>query len=305
MLILFVGPNRIGDAVVACGVLDHLIRTYPDCRITIACGPVAEGVFAAMPHRERTIVFAKQRYDLHWLYLWRQVVGIAWDLVVDVRGSGLGYLVWARRRVVRGRHSGPMFEQHAAMLGVDPAPLPVAWTSVADRDNAAALLPPGRPYVGFGPTASWPGKAWPGERFAALFGRLAGALPGAMPVIFGGPGAAERAMAAPALAALCGAVDLCGSLSLSQTAACIQRCGLYVGNDSGLMHLAAATGVPVVGLCGTTMGRAAEMAPAGRCAVWAMGDGPSMEALSVETVYATCVQLLATADCRPDSETVS
>ena len=65
MRILFVTANRLGDAVLSTGLLDHLIRTHPEARFTIACGPVAEGVFARMPNRDRTIVIEKRRGRLH------------------------------------------------------------------------------------------------------------------------------------------------------------------------------------------------------------------------------------------------
>lgn len=293
MRILFVSSNRIGDAVIACGVLDHLIRTYPNCRITIACGPAAEGVYARMPNRERTITFVKRRRDLHWLSLWRQVAFTRWDLVVDLRGSALGYLVPARRRVVRRRRPGRMYEQHAAMLGIEPAPLPVVWTAAEDRAYAASVLPTGRPAIAFGATANWAPKVWPADRFAALFQALtAGPLPGAVPLVFAGPGEAERQMAGPLLASLPGAIDLRGRLTIPQAAACIQRCALYVGNDSGLMHLAAASGTPTIGLCGTTLDRADEMAPAGLHAAWARADGPTMDGLSVTSAYQACLEML-------------
>ncbi len=293
MRILFVSSNRIGDAVITCGVLDHLIRTHPDCRITIACGPAAEGVYARMPNRVRTITFVKRQRDLHWLALWRQVAFTWWDLVVDLRGSALGYLVPARRRVVRRRRPGRMYEQHAAMLGIEPAPLPVVWTAAQDRAYAASVLPLGRPGVAFGATANWAPKVWAAERFAALFHALAsGPLPGAVPLVFAGPGAAEREMAAPVLDALPGAIDLRGRLTIPQAAACIQRCALYVGNDSGLMHLAAASGTPTIGLCGTTLDRADEMAPAGLHAAWARADGPTMDDLSVAAAYHACLEML-------------
>jgi ADP-heptose:LPS heptosyltransferase len=295
MRILFISSNRIGDAVITCGVLDHLIRTYPQCRITVACGPAAEGVFARMPNRERTVIFIKHRSDRHWFKLWREVAFTSWDLVVDTRGSALGYLVPAKRRVTRRRLPGRMFEQHAAMLGISPAPLPVVWTNEADRARAASLLPSDRPVVGIGPTANWPGKVWPIDRFAALFRALAdSALPGAVAAIFTGPDPSERSIAAPLLEALPGAIDLRGMLTLPEAAACIQRCALYVGNDSGLMHLAAACGTPTIGLCGTTIDRAAEMAPAGRHAAWALADGPSMAALSVAAAVEACLHILGT-----------
>jgi heptosyltransferase-3 len=293
MRVLFVSANRIGDAVITCGVLDHLIRTHPECRITVACGPAAAGVFARMPNRERTIPFEKRRFDLHWLQLWRQVVLTRWDLVVDLRGSGLAYTIPARRRAVRRPLPGRMFEQYAAVLEISPAPLPVVWTAAEDRAVAARLLPTGGPVIGLGATANWAPKVWPAERFAALFRALAaGPFPGAVPAVFAGPGEQERAMAAPLLAALPEAVDLCGRVSIPEAAACIQRCAVYVGNDSGLTHLAAAAGVPTVGLCGTTIDRAEEMVPAGLCADWALAREPNMDALSVEDAFAAVMRLL-------------
>lgn len=295
--ILFVSANRIGDAVITCGILDHLIRQYPAARFTIACGPAAAGVYARMPNLERTIIFDKKKNDSHWPKLWREVAFTWWDLVIDIRGSALAYLVPARRRAVRRPRPGRMFEQHAAMLGISPAPLPVVWTAAEDRARAAALLPPGRPVIGFGATANWAPKVWAPERFAALFEQLAaGPLAGAAPAIFGGPGAAEREMAAPLLEALPQAVDLVGTLTIAEAAACIQRLRLFVGNDSGLMHLAAACGTPTIGLCGTTLDRAAEMAPAGLHAAWAVPSGDdelSMVGLSVADVYAACTAMLA------------
>jgi heptosyltransferase-3 len=293
MRILFVSSNRIGDAVITCGVLDWLIRTYPRCRITVACGPAAAGVFARMPNRERTILFEKRRFDLHWLALWRQVAFTRWDLVVDLRGSGLAYCVPARRRAVRRRLPGRMFEQYAAVLGISPAPLPVVWTAPADRARAADLLPGDRPVIGLGPTANWAGKLWPADRFAGLFRALVGCrFPAAVAAVFAGPGDAERALAAPLLAALPDAVDLCGKLTLAEAAACIQRCALYVGNDSGLTHLAAAAGVPTIGLCGATIDRAEEMVPAGHLAGWALARAPSMDALTVDDALAAATRLL-------------
>jgi len=293
--ILFVSANRIGDAVITCGILDHLIRNHPDCRITVACGPAAAGVYARMPNLERILIFEKRKNDSHWPKLWAQVAFTLWDLVIDIRGSALAYLIPARKRVVRRPRPGRMFEQHAAMLGLAGAPLPVVWTAPEDRAKAEALLPLHRPVIGLGATANWAPKVWPADRFAALVRRLAdGPLPGAVPAVFAGPGEAERQMAAPLLELLPDAIDLRGTLTIPEAAACIQRCALYVGNDSGLMHLAAASGAPTVGLCGTTIDRADEMAPAGLHAAWARSATPSMDSLGVDEVYAACVQMLAT-----------
>lgn len=289
--ILFVTATRIGDAVISTGVLDHLLRTCPDARITVACGRAAEGVFARMPRREATIIVDKRPFSLHWLTLWRRVAFTMWDLVVDLRGSALSFLIPARRRAVMrgGRRPGARLGHVAAVLGLAPPPLPVAWTAAEDRARAAALLPGGTRWIGLGPTANWDDKVWPAERFVALYRALADA--GTRPAVFGGPGARERALVAPVLAALPEAVDLAGALALPEAAACLARCAIFVGNDSGLMHLAAAAGAPTLGLFGPTP--ADEYAPAGRRAVALRARGPAMADLPVEDAVAAARGLLA------------
>ena len=301
MRILFITANRVGDAVLSTGLLDHLMRAHPAAEITVACGPDAVGVFARMPNREGTVVLTKRRANVHWIKLWAWAVRRQWDLVVDIRGSALGWLVPTRARAAMRPRSGPKVAQLGAVLGLDPPPLPVAWTVPEDRARAAALLPSDRPIVALGPTANWPVKVWPAERFAALFAAIStGTLPGAVPVVLGGRGAAERAMAAPLLALLPDAIDLVGALSLPEAAACLAHADLYVGNDSGLMHLAAATDAPTLGLFGPTP--ANEYAPAGRRAAAVRAPDGTMAALTVEAVAGAAEALLASGRSVPHAE---
>jgi heptosyltransferase-3 len=290
MKILFVTSNRLGDAVLSTGLLDHLIRTYPAARFTVVCGPVAEGVFARMPNREQTIVLRKLSRGRHWLPLWMRTATRLWDLVVDIRGSALSWLVPTRRRAVFHRVEGSKIAQLGAILGLSPPPLPVAWIAEADRRTVSGLLPVGRPVIVLAPTANWQPKVWPAERFAAMFQSLAASVvPGAVAVVLGGPGPAEQAMAAPLFAALPDALDLVGALSLPEAAAMLQRAALFVGNDSGLMHLAAAAGAPTIGLFGPT--DATIYRPAGRRAAAVVAA--SMDAISVNQVIEAASKLLA------------
>ncbi len=289
--ILFISSSRIGDAVLTTGLLDHLIRTYPDARITVATGPVAEGVFARMPNRERTLLMHKARFGRHWLTLWAETVTTAWDLVVDIRASALSYVLVTRRRAVMRKSQGHKIVQLARLLRLDPPPMPVNWTDDADRSLAASLLQDGAPIIALAPTANWTGKVWPAESFIALTHRLRETLlPGARIAIFAGPGAQEAALAAPVLAAFSDAIDLTGRLDLPQAASCLARCALFIGNDSGLMHLSAASGCPTLGLFGPTP--SAEYGPAGRCAAPVVSPTPRMQDLTVEAVLAAARQLL-------------
>ncbi|MDE2007594.1 MAG: glycosyltransferase family 9 protein [Rhodospirillales bacterium] len=292
MRILFIGPNRVGDAVLATGLLDHLIRTHPDARISVACGRPALGVFARMPGCERILPIDKRRWDLHWVTLWLWAVRRRWDLVLDIRGSALGYMVRSRRRAVMRPRPGHKIAQLGAVLRLDPPPAPVAWIAPADHARARSLLGTDRPLVALGPTANWKPKTWPAESFAALFRALAaGPLPGAIPVVLGGPGEQERALAAPLLALLPEAIDLCGRLTLPEAAACLTRARLFIGNDSGLMHLAAAAGAPTIGIFGPT--DAATYAPIGARAVAVTGPNEDIGQVAVAEVRAAAERLLA------------
>jgi ADP-heptose:LPS heptosyltransferase len=297
MRVLFITATRLGDAVLSTGLLRHLLHEAPDTRVTVACGPVAAGLFARMPGLDRIIVVEKRRYDLHWASLWLQCATTRWDLAIDLRGSAVTFLLPARsRRIMRGgRRPGHRLTHLAGVLGLDPPPAPTVWTAPADDANATRLLPPTHRWIGLGPTANWVGKAWPHERFAALFRALRDQRPDLRPVILAGPGQAERAMAAPLLDAFPDAVDLRGTLTLPEVAAALRRCALFLGNDSGLMHLSAAAGTPTLGLFGPS--RVSEYGPTGPAARAVVAPGPEggapIDGLTVEMALAQAERLLA------------
>ncbi|XBQ15220.1 MAG: glycosyltransferase family 9 protein [Oceanicaulis sp.] len=256
--ILFITATRIGDAVLFSGPLAHLAETRPEAEITVACGPLAAPLFRAAPGVDRVIVMTKQKQGGHWLDLWREAVTARWDLVVDLRGSVTSWFLLAKdRRVNRktpGRENRHRVREAGAVLGLDPPPAPQVWTDAAAEKTADARLPSGRPVLALAPAASAPFKEWAPERFCELANRLTaegGALEGAAVAIFGGPG--DHETAGTVAAGIEGEViDLTGQLDLVEAAACLKRARLFVGNDSGLMHIAAASGAPTLGLFGPT-----------------------------------------------------
>lgn len=260
MRILFIGPTRIGDAVLSSGLLHHLSCTHPDARLTVACGVPAAPLFAAVPNLERLLPMTKRPHGRHWLDLWRRVAGTRWSLVVDLRRSPLPWLLAARKRALapRPRAAG---EHKVVSLGRtlglgDAPPAPHLWTKSEDESAADRLIPAGGPVLAIGPTANWKGKTWRAEGFVETVARLTAAqgeeaiLPDARVAVFGGPG--EREAAAPVLDGIPDSrrIDLVDRVSLPVVAACLTRCALYVGNDSGLMHMSAASGTPTLGLFG-------------------------------------------------------
>ena len=267
MKILFVTGTRIGDAVLSTGLLGHLVERHPGARFTIAAGPAAAPLFESVPGLERILPMAKRRLSLHWPALYRQVASTAWDLVVDLRGSALAYLLVARERRImgKGENGEHRVQQLARLFAVDPPPAPRLWTTEEHEARGAQLIPPGGPVLAIGPAANWRGKQWRAERFAALAERLTGAggpLAGARVALLAA--GHEREQAAPVLAALPPArsLDLVGRTDLLTAAAALRRAALFIGNDTGIMHIAAAMGTPTLGLFGPSL--EAHYAPWGR-----------------------------------------
>lgn len=254
MDILFVTATRIGDAVLSTGLLAYLVERHPGARVTVAAGPVAAPLFEAVPGLERIITLRKRSFSTHWLALWGAVAARRWDIVVDLRGSALAWLLSARRRHVmaKGKEGEHRVRQLGRLFDLDPPPSPRLWLTPAHEKAAEALVPPGPPVLAIGPAANWRGKQWRAENFAALAQRLTaadGSIPGARVAVFAA--AHERAQAEPLLAAIPArrTIDLIG-IDLLTAAAVLRRAAMFIGNDTGLMHIAAASGTPTLGLFG-------------------------------------------------------
>ncbi|WP_298161325.1 glycosyltransferase family 9 protein [Brevundimonas sp.] len=259
--VLFVTSNRIGDCVISSGIIREISRQVPGAQITVACGRPPAPFFRSAPGVERVIILDKKKAAGHWVDLWRQVVGTHWALVIDIRGSALAYVLNADRRIVYNRRweTGlPKVEMISRLMGSEASLEPELFIDDRARAEAAAIIDPDLaaapgPIIALAPIAHQPGKSWPADRWGQLVEMLKAEPRFAgwrfMPV--GGPG--DRSPATPALEAAGPlAIDFVGKGDILASAAAIDRAALFVGNDSGLMHVAAAAGRPTLGLFGPT-----------------------------------------------------
>ena len=293
MNILFITSTRIGDAVLSTGVLNHLISAHPSAKITVACGPLVKGFFEPIKQVERVISLKKEKCAGHWCKLWPLVIITRWDIIVDLRNSAVSRLVFAKKRYVFGRNIDKSLhkaQQNAAVMKLDYVPDLRLWFSeemkkearriMGRQDDAPALnlnknnddqphdnrphddnLRADRPIIAIGPAANWRAKTWPAESFMDMIRQLTNPssphciLPHARIAVIAA--SEEKEQALPVLNSIPEErrIDLIGKGSPEFASACISLCDFYIGNDSGLMHCAAATGIPTFGLFGPSWPR--------------------------------------------------
>ena len=251
--ILFITSNRLGDAVLSTGILDYLGHQYPDAQITVACGPLAEGLFKSASGVVEVIILRKKPFSGHWLELWQKCIGTKWDIIIDLRNSAVSRLLWAGQRYIWGSTNPALHkvEQNAQVLELTIPPAPRLWFSATTLTKARQLIPDRNFTLAIGPTANWKGKTWPAENFIELIARLReDVFKDCRVAIFAAPGEEENARKVLQSIPIPFAIDMIAKADPVTAAAAISLCQLYIGNDSGLMHCAAATGVPTLGLFG-------------------------------------------------------
>jgi heptosyltransferase-2 len=290
--ILVRGTNWVGDAVMTLPALEALAQACPQAHLDVLAKPWVRAVYESAPgvasiitldaevhHAGPTgrVILAKEikerRHD--WAVLFQN----AFEAAVIARLAGIpvriGYTTDARRlllthpvrrtEAVLGVHQTAYYLHllHGAGITREPPPpqgvQPVLRLAPADREWAGEFLEglglgANAPLLGLAPGAAFgPAKCWPAKRFAAAARDLlqegfAGVL------LFGS--AKEAATVAQVAEALppCSArvVDLAGATSLGQALALLERLGLLITNDSGLMHAAAALGAPTLAIFGST-----------------------------------------------------
>ena len=252
MKILFITSTYLGDAIISTGILESLRKKYPKAQFTVACGPIPLPLFSGMPQIEQLIAIEKLSYSRHWLKLWARCIFKRWDLVVDVRGTGLSHFLWSKKRHIW--RSSPVqklrVHQLAEFLKLSKTPPSKIHVSAENTAKAVQILKNRERLICLSPASNWDKKSWPLENFIALGHQLIKAFPGVTLAILGAP--SQRQVLDILFKGLPQdqTLDLVGKVSLPTLAVILQKSCLFVGNDSGLMHLAASMGTPTLGLFG-------------------------------------------------------
>lgn len=236
-----------------------VVRRMPEVREALE-SPFGHGQLRWRARRREGLELRERRYDRA-IVLPRSFKSalVPWHAGIPVRTGYRGEMRFGLLNDVRRLDPAalPRTVDRYVALGLDrgtiPASVPHPQLRVdTDRQQAlrAALAPSGAGrVVGLLPGAEYgPAKQWPAASFAELAAMLTGDGVGVW--IFGSE--KERHLGDSIAAGAAGAVNLCGRTTLADAVDLIALCSDVVTNDSGLMHIAAAAGVRVVAIYGSS-----------------------------------------------------
>ena len=271
--ILLIRLSSLGDIVLTTPAIRAVRAHFQDAYIAMLVAEQSAEILRENPHLNEIITFdrlAKNKDTGEMLRVIRllreQKFTLAIDLQRKFRTEMLMYFSGATERIGKGRFctvrvheqgnkhaTAHYFELlHAAGIPTGDQKLEL-FLSESERLAAAqrfdtAGVNDGALKVGFFPGAGWKLREWMPDRFAAIGDKLVAHF-NANVLIFGGQKEMELVQTvADFMDAR--AIPFAGNLQIRQLAACIEKCDLFLTNDTGPMHIAAAVGTPTVSLFG-------------------------------------------------------
>jgi len=281
--ILVRSTNWIGDAVMTTPALGSLKANFPGARLSVLAKKWVAPVFEHHPAVTEIIVLEDEgrhrglaglrrlagdirsrQFDLAVLFqnafgaaLTVRLAGVPLRLGYDTDGRGFLLNLKVRLRPEdKLVHETIYYQRLLERSGLSITKSdPVFYLSPDSEARAASRLAAeglsGTFLLGLAPGASYgSAKQWPADRFARASEMILNET-GGTALIFGSGADGETAgrvkdlLSAPSF-------DLTGRTDLAETAALIKRCGLFLTNDSGLMHVASGVGAPLVAVFGST-----------------------------------------------------
>ncbi|MEM9470294.1 MAG: glycosyltransferase family 9 protein, partial [Pseudomonadota bacterium] len=168
MKVLFITSTRLGDGILSTGLLNHLLESEPEAKVTVACGGLPSSVFEGFPNVEAILPMKKEKRHGHWIKLWKQVFKTRWDIIIDLRNSAVSRLIFAKKRYIFGPaidQSKHKVEQAAEVMKLNNIPAPKLYFTSEQTAFARSLINKKAPVIAVGPSANWIGKTWPAENF--------------------------------------------------------------------------------------------------------------------------------------------
>ena len=252
MKILVISSNLIGDTILSTGVIKYFSNNYPEAKFTFVIGPSAKSIFKNFKSVETIITVSKKKYNMHWLDIISNCYGKKWDIIIDFRSSLLSYFLKHNKKFIFKKKSNlNHVHQLSDYFGFDCSDLFIE-TSKEEEEIATKDLSNNLKYFVIFPGGNWEPKIWSVKNYNSLLVKILSKNKNIKFILVGSK--QEEKIYLNKITKNIdrnNIINLFGA-SLTLTAAYMKKSKLFIGNDSGLQHMASATKLKSIVLFGPT-----------------------------------------------------
>ena len=257
MKILFIGNARLGDAILSTSILNYYSGS--NIRITVVCSPLTKNIYKNFSNVKDIIAVNKKKRGRHWLEIYSLLERVCWDLVIDLRNSILSRLI-RKKNILRIGKVNPYkhrVESLSKLINAKEVISPSVPDNNVAKQEAVRIISEKnlvQPILAIAPVTNWQRKNWPLENFELLINSLMKKSEAKNSfnsiIILGSEKEKDQCNYLVDKINNINIKNLCGYSEIIVIYALLKHCRLFVGNDSGLMHLAAAANINTLGLFG-------------------------------------------------------
>jgi heptosyltransferase-3 len=250
--LLIISSNLIGDTILSTGVIEYFKKSYPLAKFTFIIGPSAAQIYINFPNLDKIISIQKKKYNIHWLEIYQKCKNTKWDIIIDFRSSILSYFLKTKKKYIFKKNNklnhiiqlNNFFKLEKTNLFI--------YTNKNEEKKVLDRLQDNTRYVIIFPGGNWSPKIWPSEKYNKLLNIIYYRYSNIKFVIVGSIKEKDKYLSS-VIKNLPNDIfiDMMGE-SLTHTSAFMKKSNLFIGNDSGLMHLSVASNLNTIALFGPT-----------------------------------------------------
>lgn len=279
---LFITLSNIGDAIMTTPVLEFIHRKNPNLIVDIVCDKKSYEIFEYCPYINKIFIKDKTKGFLGNLSLLKDLRKNRYEIAIDLRTDIYLHLIHSKKKFFKIKdnkiHS---VEKHFASIGINEQILKKTkfWIPKKIEQETSNFFKKNKKVLALGLGANSAFKIWPTKKYLKLSKYLKDKFD--LVVLLGSSNDIKFSKLFVSEANI-NTIDFCGKLSLVQSAAVIKFSDYFIGNDSGLGHIASALGVPSFTIFGE--GQPERYCPWGPTAKWYQNKEKDINLISPELI---------------------
>jgi len=289
--ILFVSLSNIGDAVMTLPTLIYLKKKHPSAKFDLICDARSVEIFQFFPSINKIYIRDKKGGMSYQFRFIRKIRQTYYDLAVDLKTDYLLWFLRAKRKIRKvNNKSLHSVEKHFISICSNLKKIPDSKIYIPTKlqNNVKKIFPSNKgKTIALALGANSNHKVWPTENYVRLIKLLK--IKFANIILIGSKNEMDKAQLFKKLYTK-KVYDFCGKLTLLETASVIKKSDFFIGNDSGLGHIASAVNTQSFIIFGD--GDPDRYHPWGNKSSWYQNNERDISLITPEKIYKEVINIL-------------